>query len=79
MLELREPIALIHPMSVWYGQDLVRNDPFLPQHTKVFFAVTMPPHVLQYLNAIGPMRFITQEDLVRHGHFPTQRRPPAKR
>ncbi len=43
--EIKEPLVIVDTTPIWYGQDLVRNDPFLANTPKFFFAAALDRRV----------------------------------
>ncbi len=73
---LPEPAVLVHPGMIWYGQDLIRNDPFLADHPKVLALPGLNRAQFERLRARGPVRIVTQRELAALGLFPIAAAPP---
>jgi hypothetical protein len=66
-----EPVVLVYPASVWYGQDMVRNDPFLRNRPKVLFLDRLTRTQAERLSEMGQARILTPAELAELGMFPT--------
>ncbi|MCA9670128.1 MAG: hypothetical protein KC503_31245 [Myxococcales bacterium] len=67
-------VVMINPASVWYGQDVVRNDPYLGNKPKMLFPHRLTRRGFYELRRRGTVRLISQAELVKLGMFPTRRR-----
>ncbi len=69
---------LITPGAVWYGSDLLRNDPFLRNRPLRAFRYRLGPEQLDALRTAGPIADVTPEQLARFGLIPRKTHAPPK-
>jgi hypothetical protein len=69
-------VVLVHGDSIWYGRDLVRNDPFLRGQPVVLSAQFLTPSMRAEIVAAHPGRVVDLKDgeLLRFGLTPWVRR-----
>ncbi len=72
---LPDPLIVVPAGAVWYGQDIVRNDPFLTNTPRLLALHRLTPPRIQQLQAEGPVRLLTADELVELGMFRTRPRP----
>lgn len=51
-------VVIVNPVSSWYGNDLIRNDPFLRNVPKVMSALVVTPEQRQQLIRLNPQRVV---------------------
>jgi hypothetical protein len=70
-----EPIVIVNGDSVWYGDDLVRNDPYLARPIVLRRGALAPAAVAQIEAAFpGRVYELSDAELLRLGMTPTLRR-----
>lgn len=62
--------VLITPGAVWYGSDLLRNDPFLRERPLRAFRYRLGPEQLAALRKAGPIADLSPAQLARFGLIP---------
>jgi hypothetical protein len=62
-----KPFVVIDRYTVWYSQDLVRNDPFLRNSPKILFADELDPERLKKLQALGEVHLVQTPELTQFG------------
>lgn len=62
-------MLLVHAGTAWYGQDVVRNEPFLANRPKVMFLNRLTPAQMEALSSRGPVRVLTPAELKELGMF----------
>lgn len=68
-----EQALLLHPMAVWYGQDLVRNEPFMTNRSKILFLNRLNPHHVRYLQTkFDKVSIVPTKKLIDLGMYPTK-------
>ena len=63
----KEPFVVVDTIPIWYGQDLVRNDPFLTNTPKFFFRWLLKPEQAETLMGRGKLRIVTASELLQLG------------
>jgi hypothetical protein len=64
---INKPFVVIDGDAVWYSQDLVRNDPFLRNSPKIFFAHKLNSELLTSLQTLGEVYMIQTRELTQFG------------
>ncbi len=64
----------INPTQVWFAQLLVRNDPFLRNHSKILFSPLLTENQLAKLEILGTVHLVKPEELARFGLHPIKSR-----
>jgi hypothetical protein len=66
---LEEPVVVVPAYAAWYGQDLVRNPPFLDADPgpRLFFMSQLSPEQRSALEELGPVRVVRPEELADQG------------
>ena len=72
---LDDTIVVVHEDVVWYGQDVIRNDPFLADTTKVLFLNRLTREQLDGLASRWRVRVLTPAELAGLGMFLTTEMP----
>jgi len=66
-----EPIVIVHGSGLWYGDDLIRNDPYLTRPI-VLRGATLAPTAISQIRRVFPGRVaeVTSDQLLRIGMTP---------
>jgi hypothetical protein len=67
-----QPIVIVHAGRLWYGDDLVRNDPYLARPI-VLRADALAPAAIAEIRRVFPGQVgeVTEDELLRLGLAPT--------
>jgi len=63
----KTPVVIVDAISVYYGQDLVRNDPFLLKTPKIMLKSRLTERQIEILQKNYEVTWVNQEDLVKRG------------
>lgn len=74
--DIKDPLVIVDTVPIWYGQDLVRNDPFLTNTPKYFFAVALDPARIDALSRMGKVRVVKAPELLTLGLSDRRREAP---
>ena len=69
-----EPIVIVHASGLWYGDDLIRNDPYLTRPI-VLRGAALAPEAIPEIRRVFPGRVVevTSDQLFRVGMTPMER------
>jgi hypothetical protein len=63
----KAPFVVVETRWIWYGRDLIRNDPFLENHPKVFWLARMQEGDVERLKKLGDVQFVGYQDFKSFG------------
>lgn len=71
-------LVLVHPDSVWYGLDLIRNDPFMNERPAILNAdlLNATGNAVLHRAFAGHVYDVSTAELERHGMIPVYHRAP---
>lgn len=72
---IKAPVVVVDDLSVYYGQDLIRNDPFLRSEPIIMSKRRLTEDQLTILKDRYPVKMVGQEKLVEEGLPPVERDP----
>lgn len=72
----KERVLIVDTGSMWYGEDIIRNDPFLKNGPLVMKRQSLTRKAYNAVPRLGPVREITGNDLLPLGMIPLI--PPAR-
>jgi hypothetical protein len=72
---IKAPVVVVDDLSVYYGQDLIRNDPFLRSEPIIISKRRLTEDQLTILKDRYPVKMVGQEKLVEEGLPPVERDP----
>ncbi len=70
---IKAPVVVVDDLSVYYGRDLIRNDPFLRSEPIIMSIHRLTEDQLTILKDRYPVKMVGQEKLVEEGLPPVKR------